>query len=184
MRSLIHSFGPMAMTTLWLLGLTSVVDARPLERHFGAGDSCYGRVYSPKHLKKHPAQKVREIRFDHFPNVYGVYGDDNKIRFDEKSGEVHFTVSVRFTNTSASYSNSGVCTPEGGRYKCYIECDGGWFFLKDRAPKSILLVNEQGFAVAGCGAEDGRLLDPEPDDKVFRLDRLSEDQCVAPNQVN
>ncbi len=165
---------------LLLLATTGIGDARPLERHFGATDSCYSRAYSKDHLKKHPQQKVAEIRFDHFPTTFGSYDENNRIAFDPKTAEVHFSVSVTFRDSQHRYTNSGLCTPKGDRYQCFIECDGGSFTLKDRSSTSILVVNPTGFAVAGCGAEEFRMLDPEPDDKVFRLDRLTDQYCIAP----
>lgn len=159
---------------------TADAPARPLERHFGAWDSCYARVYSQNHLNKNQGQKVAEIRFDHFPTTFGTYDQNGKISFDPASAEVHFGVSVRFRGDDREYTNGGTCRPDGETYHCYIECDGGSFRLKHRSQTSILLINGSGFAVSGCGSEDYRMLDPEPDDKVFRLDRLNDSACVPP----
>jgi len=158
--------------------------ARPLERHFGAQDSCYQRTYGNTHLSQHRDQRVTEIRFEHFPNVYGTYDANDNVRFDARTGEVHFVISTKTRDSYRFYSNSGTCRPEGDHYRCYLECDGGWFVLKDNAPKSILIVNEEGFVIDGCEGDgddvDVRTLKPGRDDKAFRLDRVADDLCVAP----
>lgn len=169
-----------ALFAVILIVFTDHAAARPLERHFGATDSCYGRIYSKDHLKKHHQQKVAEIRFDHFPTTFGTYDENNKIAFDPKTAELHFSISVTFRDSRQRYTNGGLCRPKGDQYQCFIECDGGSFMLKDRSEKSVLLVNDDGFAIAGCGAEEFRRLEPEPDDKVFRLDRLADQFCIAP----
>lgn len=154
--------------------------ARPLERHFGAGDSCYERVYSREHLEKHKTQKVTSIRFDHFPTTFGTYDQNNRIAFDPVGAEVYFTISARFRDSGKLFTNSGICAPQGQTYRCQIECDGGGFSLKHKSAGSILLINKSGFAISGCDAETHRWLDPEPDDKVFRLDRLAAAACAPP----
>ncbi len=157
------------------------VSARPLERHFGADNSCYQRVYSRAHLKKQSTQRVAEIRFDHFPTTFGSYDENNQIRFDPTTGAVAFSLDVRFRGSEKRYSSDGTCYPEGKLYRCQVSCDGGSFYLKDRSAKSILLINKTGFSVSGCEAEDFRKVEPEPDDKVFRLDRLKGSACTPPD---
>lgn len=167
---------------VWLVAVSAATHAlaRPLEQHFGTGDSCYGRVYSGDHLEKHKTQKVTGLRFDHFPTTFGTYDENNKIAFDPVRAEVYFTVSATFRGSAKQYANSGICTPQGPGYRCQIECDGGGFSLRHKSAGSILLINESGFSISGCDAETHRWLDPEPDDKVFRLDRLAPTACTPP----
>ena len=166
---------------LLVMLMPDAASTRPLERHFGADNSCYQRVYSKAHLNKQSTQRVAEIRFDHFPTTFGMYDDNDQIRFDPDTGAVFFGVSVRFRGSNKRYSSDGTCYPDGGLYRCQVSCDGGSFYLKDRSAKSILLINKTGFAVSGCEAEDFRVLEPEPDDKVFRLDRLAGSSCTPPD---
>lgn len=151
--------------------------ARPLERHFGSDNSCYGRAYSSDHLEKHTAQQVKSLRFDHFPTTFGTYDENNRIAFDPARAEVYFMVSATFRGSGEQFTNSGTCTPQGQDYRCQIECDGGGFTLKDKSAASVLLINRSGFSVSGCDAEAHRWLEPEPDDKIFRLDRLAAANC-------
>ena len=151
--------------------------ARPLERHFGSEDSCYARTYSDAHLEAHPQQRIREIKFGHFPTTFGTQNDDGTVQFDPATAQLHFLISAKFRDSDLTYTNGGVCNPDGAGYKCSIECDGGSFYLDDRSPDSVRLRNPVGFWIAGCGNAEMRFLDPEPDDKVFRLDRLSQSAC-------
>ena len=155
-------------------------NARPLERHFRAENSCYERVYSKEHLNKHPGQRVRQIRFDHFPQTYGTEDASGNIRFGPKTAELYFVVSVSFRGSDQVFTDGGFCYPEGQMYRCQIECDGGGFYLKDRDGGSILLLNERGFYLSGCGSGGERFLDPKPDDAIFRLDRVSAKACIPP----
>jgi len=171
----------LGMVFVWgVIGTATQTLARPLERHFGANDSCYERVYSGAHLAKHKTQRVTSIRFDHFPKTFGTYDQNNRIAFDPVRAEVYFSVSARFRDSGRLFTNSGICTPQGQIYRCQIECDGGGFSLKHKSAGSILLINETGFAISGCDAEVHRWLDPHPDDKVFRLDRVAAEACTPP----
>lgn len=156
--------------------------ARPLERHFGPDDSCYGRVYGSDHLKKNRNQRVEEISFHHYPKSFGVHDASGNIAFNSKSAELFFQLNVKFRDSSQIYSDGGSCTPDGNRYKCFIECDGGGFYLEDRSSDSLLLINETGFSVSGCGSDDSREITPKTQDKVFRLNRLPGAVCVPPAQ--
>ena len=157
-------------------------DSRPLEKHFGPQNSCYQRVYSQDHLSSHPTQRVSQIRIDHFPRTYGMENENGDIRFDPVTAELYFVVSVKFRNSNRVFRDGGFCTPGGQRYRCQIECDGGSFYLKDRDADSILLINDRGFRISGCSEQGYRILDPEPDDAVFRLDRSPDLACRPPGQ--
>ena len=157
-------------------------DARPLERHFGEDNSCYGRVYGSDHLKKNRNQQIEEISFHHYPKTFGLTDQSGKISFNTKTAELFFQLNVKFKDTPQIYSDGGSCTPDGNRYRCFIECDGGGFYLEDRSSDSLLLINERGFSVSGCGSDDYREVTPATQDKVFRLNRLPEAVCLPPAQ--
>lgn len=161
-------------------GLQSPSNARPLERHFGSDDSCYGRAYGADHLKKNRNQRVEEMSLHHHPRTFGLDDGSGKISFDSKTAELFFQLKVKFRDSDQIYSDSGSCSPDGNRYRCFIECDGGGFYLKDRSSDSILLINERGFSVSGCGSEDYREVTPKTQDKVFRLYRLPAAVCLSP----
>ena len=163
-----------------VMATASPTVARPLERHFGEKNSCFGRVYSAEHLKKNGNQRVEEISFHHYPKTFGVHDGNGNIAFDPDTAELHFQLNVKFRDSSQVFSDGGSCRPDGNRYRCFIECDGGGFYLEDRAGDSILLINERGFSVSGCGSEDYREVTPKTDDRVFRLNRLPAAVCLPP----
>ena len=159
---------------------------RALANHFGPHrNSCYQRVYDEAHLKAHPQQRVAMIRFENFPDVYGPVGEDGKVYFDEKTGEVTFSIIVAFRDHPHKlYSNDGACYPEGGKLRCGIDCDGGSFTLSDAGKTDIMLHNE-GFRVTVCEGDDEATawVDPEPDDKDFKLTRLPDSDCTPPPEL-
>ncbi len=160
--------------------ITQTATARSLVQHFGANNSCYERQYTGKHLAKNPRQTVSFIRFNHFPNHFGVHGAEGKIGFDEKTGMVAFAISMRFRGSNKTYKDAGECLPRGKRLKCQIECDGGGFEIKHRDANSILILNKTGFAVSGCGEADYGEVTTKTDDKAFLLHRLPASQCKPP----
>ncbi len=161
--------------------LPSLGVSSPLELHFGSKNSCYERIFNDEYLSQHPDQKVRRIRVDHFPQTFGTYDANGNIYFDPANPELYFIVSVVFQDSNLVLSDGGFCRPEGQTYHCRIECDGGGFFLKDRDANSILLINDNGFRVSGCGGSLVRALNPDPANNIFRLHRLPEVACVPPD---
>lgn len=155
--------------------------ARPLEQHFGAANSCYARSYSADHLGAHPDQKVASIRFDHFPTTYGTFDAQGRIAFDPDKPELYFVLTVTFRDKAGQFSNSGFCWPEGDSYHCALECDAGQFFLRDRSAQSILITGGGDLYLSGCDGGNAGVLKREPDDKVFRLDRLADADCQPPD---
>ena len=181
MTRIIRKFHVIALAVICAsAGLQSPSNARPLERHFGSDDSCYGRAYGADHLKKNRNQRVEEMSFHHHPKIIGLDDGNGNIAFDPKTAELFFQLKVKFRDSDQIYSDGGSCTPDGNRYRCYIECDGGGFYLEDRSSDSILLINERGFSVSGCGSEDYREVTPKTQDKVFRLNRLPAAVCLPP----
>lgn len=165
------------------------VRAGALDRYFsGDRNSCYQRVYSAAHMRAHPDQTVKTIAFDHFPNLWGTYGPDGKVRFDEKKRDVYFAIKVSFRGSREVFSESGVCYRRGETLRCGIDCDGGGFELRARQDGRLQLkTGSYGFRVVGkgggCGgADEGamRQVTRKTDDRVFLLSRLPAHACVAP----
>lgn len=159
--------------------------------HYFSGDrnSCYQRVYTAAHLKRHPDQTVRSIEFKHFPNLWGTTGEDGKVRFDEQTRQVYFSIAVRFRGSAGLFEESGECSRENGVLRCGIECDGGGFELKARKDGRLLLkTGSWGFRVVGagggCGEDDAnmRQITRKTDDRAFLLSRLPDLSCVAPKR--
>jgi len=150
-------------------------------------DTCFERVYSNKHLRKHPRQRVAMIRFNHYPKLFGLIGKDDIVDPRLSPGVVYFQIQVRFRGAKRTGSNSGTCEVRRGKLICQIECDGGSFQIIRESTDSLLIRNDR-FAVTGCEngeetCEDGYFshwVEPEPDDKAFRLKRLPHNRCIAP----
>jgi len=156
------------LTTTAIVLIAAHARASSLDDHLAHGNACFARSYSTGHLAKHTGQRVAEIRFDSIKiSDAGPVGSD-----------IEFRITVRYRNSDRYHSNVGVCFPVDSRYRCQLECDGGRFFLKGRDNKSLLLQNDRGFVITDCGGNDYAVLEPEPDDKFFRLDRLAGHLCT------
>lgn len=179
-------------TLSWIVAafgaLTVPTQAALLDQYFtGDRNSCYKRIYSSEHLRTHPDQTVKSIEFRHFPKLWGTYGADGKVRFDEKKRDVYFAIAVRFRRSSETFEESGVCSRKNGVLRCGIECDGGGFELKARKDGRLLLkTGSYGFRVVrrgeGCGGDDASVhhVTRKTDDRVFLLSRQSDLSCLAP----
>lgn len=171
MRVISVAAAKVILTASFCVGVVSAA-AAPLSQHFSDDATCYSRTYSAEHLRKNPGQRVSYIRFDHVPGSMGDVGP----------GELAFSVSVRFKDSPETLTNSGLCFPQSKTYRCQLECDGGGFELKDRDQSSLYLLNPSGFIVSGCDGDAYVELVPEPDDKIFRLDRMLSSECRAAQQ--
>lgn len=183
----------LVMVFLWQPGgvFSGPIWAGALDRYFsGDRNSCYQRVYSASHMRAHPNQTVKSISFNHFPNLWGTYGPNGKVQFNEKTREVYFAIKVSFPGSAEVFSESGVCRRRGDILRCGIECDGGGFELRARKDGRLLLkTGSYGFRVVGgnggCGGEDEskiRHVTRKTDDRAFLLSRLPDLSCVAPKQ--
>ncbi|MCC2111979.1 MAG: hypothetical protein KDJ16_08100 [Hyphomicrobiales bacterium] len=163
------------------LALVSPATALVLEDEFGNFDACYERAYEIGHLTAHPDQKVARMRLEHFPARFGAIGDDGKIRYEPEN--LYLRIEVVLRDSWRQYENFALCERKADKIDCYIECDGGGFSITAGRSGSILLHN-RGIAIIGCDSPDEMAeenvtyLEPEPDDKVFRLDRAR--RCTPP----
>lgn len=183
-----------AIFALQLMGVSNQpVNAGALDRYFsGDRNSCYQRVYSASHMRAHPEQTVKTISFSHFPKLWGTYGPDGKVQFNEKTRDVYFAIKVSFRGSGEIFTESGMCSRHGAILRCGIECDGGGFELKARKDGRLYLkTGRYGFRVVasngGCGGEEEgkvRHITRKTDDRVFLLSRLPERSCVAPKWEN
>ena len=187
MQKLKYGLSGIFWTVVATLLFTLTAQSAGLERYFtGDRNSCYQRVYTPAHLKKHPNQTVRSITFKHFPKLWGETGPDGKVQFNEKRRDVYFSIAASFRGSAQKFEESGMCNDNDGVLVCGIECDGGGFSLQARKDGRLLLkTGSYGFRVVGAGGgcgeggDNSRHITRKTDDRVFLLSRLSDLSCMA-----
>jgi hypothetical protein len=139
--------------------------------------ACFVRSYDAAHLKQHPLQKVSAMKLlitaEQMP--------------EEAELGYSFRLGVNFRNRPGNFDSSGDCHhPEASEVtadkidlNCGVDCDGGGISVKlSNGDKSTLIGLERITIWRGNRPE------PEPvalsggkDDKIFRLDRTSLDDC-------
>ena len=148
----------------------------PLERHFGAADSCYQRIYSDDHLARHPQQKVAAMRLDHFPGDQAYLGLGGSWHSYPDTPALALRLSV-WLRGREMWRTVAVCAPEGARIRCGLECDAGSFFVQDRDAGSVLITGGGDLWFTDCDVGD-RVLIRQPDDLSFLLRRLPDAACA------
>ncbi len=156
---------------------------KPLADHFGRGNSCYARTYSPQHLKAHPDQKTLDIRLDHFPAHEGFEDAHGHKLFYPDTPEIVVTLRLRMRGSDSTLTATGFCWPDKTRpdtMSCGLECDAGRFTLTTRGPDRLLLTPTGPLHFGqGCGAT--RALSPVPDDRSFLIFRQPDATCRPPD---
>jgi hypothetical protein len=180
--------------SVWLLALTWALAGAPAsaqelkkegeafqQRLFGRAldkkpiHVCFSRVYDAAHLAEHPQQNVRTMRLL-------VKGD---IENDGPSYELR--VSVTFRKSGSYFDSAGSCglihdADKGGTgiAHCGVDCDGGQIDVSIKDEKSVLLSIPEGarFWRAGSDNDTDQRKRFGADDKVFRLDKTTLDQCL------
>lgn len=140
--------------------------------------ACYERVYDSRHLASHPSQHVRamRIRFYRHPEAQTVSAVMN-LQFRDGSR--------RYREPAATYVANFICTREGNRVSCGVECDGGSIALRfrNRTPGELTLDAGDGFVMTGSCPDESRdeRFNPRPDDRVFLLRRIAANCPVRQN---
>jgi hypothetical protein len=141
--------------------------------------ACFVRVYDAAHLAQHPLQKVTAMKLL-------VTAE----KMPEMEGLTHsFRLGLSFRNRPGNFDTSGYCgnarinegqkTPRIG---CAVDCDGGGIEI-GMSPdnRSAMLYVETGVRIWRNNKPDDEAsmtsLRAGADDRVFRLDRASLDQC-------
>jgi hypothetical protein len=156
-------------------------------------EACFGRVYDPPHLARHPDQKVTSIHIfrslSERPEAENWQQNqrDEAIKRYRESGETSVQAFVTFRDRGGYFHNALTCNKETRNgVGCYIECDGGSFDIKRESPTTALLNNKGFVLIGGCGEEvedDERIyFSPGKDDKVFRLESKPAAVCRAEEQ--
>lgn len=150
-----------------------------LDSHFNSYKSCYGRVYSSEHLRKHPRQKVREITLSHFPNRQEMLGMDSPYQPYPDTPRLVLRISVLVDGESyhdaSVWTDEALCEPDGKRLHCSLECDAGRFYVESR--KGSLLITGGGDLYFDQCDSGQKVLMRQPDDKSFLLHPLPLSHC-------
>jgi len=132
--------------------------------------TCYQRIYKAEHLRENPDQTVTYLA----------------ISF-ERGVEITAHSRVRFRDSGRDWATSLFCwQPDPARYGnamlgCSVECDGGYFLVRERGDDAILVTTKGGWVVGpgGCGSDGAirHVTDQGAAKTVFKLFRTDESNC-------
>jgi hypothetical protein len=142
--------------------------------------ACFVRTYDASHLAKHPRQKVGEMKLmvaaEPLPEDSGL--------------SYSFRLSVKLRHHKGDFVSSGDCghaevskiKREGIRISCGGDCGGGGMTIGLAADDKSLLVKLDEIAIWRADKPDDESTQLElrggADDRVFRLDRVSNEICA------
>jgi hypothetical protein len=140
--------------------------------------ACFVRTYDPEHLARHPQQKVTAMKL--LVTAERPPEDDRR--------NFAFRVGVKLRNQAGTFDSAGDCghvrTSEEAsgapRLQCAVDCDGGGITVKlPEQSKSVTLELEtiRLWKRNSLDDEEHHALEGGADDRVFRLDRASLDDC-------
>jgi hypothetical protein len=142
--------------------------------------ACFARTYDASHLAKHRRQKVGEMKLM-------VAAE----RLPEDSGlSYSFRLGVKLRHHKGDFVSSGDCghaevskiKREGIRISCGGDCGGGGMAIGLAADDKSLLVKLDEIAIWRADKPDDESTQLElrggADDRVFRLDRVSNEICA------
>ena len=152
--------------------------AEPLERYFSSANACYGRSYSAEHLNQHPDQQVLEIAVSHFPERQGLLGMESPFQPYPDTPKLVLQVHVWMRGQDRDWQDNAVCTPDGDRFQCAIECDGGVFYLNERSGDRLLLTLKGDLRFTQCDAGSA-VLRKTAEDSAFLLSPVPRSHCRA-----
>jgi hypothetical protein len=146
--------------------------------------ACFIRRYDAAHMAQHPQQKV---------TVMKLLVTSEKME-DDKYLTYSFRLGVNFRDQPGDFDSSGDCghappvrnadtdpmPPAGIDFQCDVDCDGGGIAVNLANGDNSLIVKLGRIRIWKSTDPDGdplRSLEGGADDKVFRLDRTSLDEC-------
>ena len=146
--------------------------------------ACFVRRYDAEHLAQHPLQKVSVMKL-----LITAEKDP-----DDPSLEYSFRLGVNYRDRPGDFDSSGDCghaptvrAPEppdsltaGIDFFCGVDCDGGGISVNLANNDNALMVKLDRMRIwKSTDSDDAphRFMEGGADDKVFRLDRVSLDEC-------
>jgi len=139
--------------------------------------ACFVRVYDADHLARHPLQKVSAMKLlvaiERVP--------------EDKMLNYSFRLGVKFRKRPGDFDSSGDCghgrIPENAGDKaqlgCGVDCDGGGITVELTPEAKSTLVRLDSIRIwrNNKPEDEGLELEGGADDRVFRLDRATLDDC-------
>jgi len=141
--------------------------------------ACYVRSYDAAHLRAHPQQRITAMKF-----LLGVSAYDPKPADAKGPSDLFyytFSMSVARRGDKRLLHTSGDCLVND-EISCVVDCDGGGLALDKLSPAGSLVIrlHKDGIRMFhDCDEEQGVLVKPGADDKVFRLDKTANNACQA-----
>jgi hypothetical protein len=147
--------------------------------------ACFVRRYDAAHMAEHPQQKVTLMKL---LITSEKMEDDNYLNYS-------FRLGVNFRDQAGDFDSSGNCghaptvrnpdtdpMPAAGiDFQCDVDCDGGGISVNLADSDKALIVKLGRVRIWKSTDPDGggptRSLQGGADDKIFRLDRTSLDEC-------
>ncbi len=155
--------------------------------------ACFVRRYDAEHLAQHPLQKVSVMKL----LIAAEHVADDPVL------EYSFRLGVNFRDRPGNFDSSGDCghaptieppdnpdippedkttLPDGIDFSCGVDCDGGGITVNLAHNDTAVIVKLERVRIwKGKDPDDGAetALQGGADDKVFRLDRTSLNECAA-----
>jgi hypothetical protein len=140
--------------------------------------ACFVRRYDADHLTRHPKQKVASMKL----LVSAEYDKEDK--------ELHyaFRLGFRYRHRSGDFDSSGSCghalfqdNGDEVRFGCGVDCDGGGIGIalsKDDKSAIVRLERVKVWQNNKLDDDAEESLVAGADDKIFRLDRTDNSECV------
>jgi hypothetical protein len=155
--------------------------------------ACFARHYDAEHLVQHPLQKVSAMKLlistEKDPDLLnfqyafrlGVSFRDRLGNFDS-SGNCGHAPTIKDPDNSDIPPQDRVTKPAGIDFECDVDCDGGGVNVTlANSDNSIILKLDHIRIWKGNApdAEAAGALQAGADDKVFRLDRTTLNECAS-----
>ena len=148
--------------------------------------ACFTRRYDAAHMAEHPQQKVAVMR---------LLITSEKMP-DDQYLDYSFRLGVNFRDQPGDFDSSGECghaptvrnpdtdpMPAAGiDFQCDVDCDGGGIAVNLANSDNSVIVKLDRVRIWKSTDPDGaapRALQGGADDKIFRLDRTSLDECKS-----
>jgi hypothetical protein len=148
--------------------------------HFATGGksyACFVRHYDRAHLAKHPKQKTTAMKLLVTAELVP----------EDKALNYTFAMGVTFRDRKGKFDSSGSCGhPTASQESadkltlgCGVDCDGGGLSVEMANTDKSVLVRLVQIALWNSDKPDDERtgFDAGPDDHVFRLDRVSLENC-------
>jgi hypothetical protein len=148
--------------------------------------ACFARRYDAPHMAEHPQQKVTVMR---------LLITSEKMP-DDQYLDYSFRLGVNFRDQPGDFDSSGECghaptvrNPDTDPmpaadidFQCDVDCDGGGIAVNLANSDNSVIVKLDRVRIWKSTDPDGaapRTLQGGADDKIFRLDRTSLDECKS-----